>query len=133
MNYITSLRSISFFNDNGRYALTMNAINVWTYNIRKFLFGAGFSGSIWGEMLSPHNMIIQTLAECGLIFSIIVFGGLCIYIVKNFQTRYFISIIYVLIYGMFVTEFYVNSFTTVLFILVNMFRYVYKDNKSNFT
>lgn len=122
ISYVLRLRSISFFDDNGRFELMKQGIQIWLHDPINFVFGEGFSGGLWNEGLSPHNMIIQTISECGLAFALIVFLGLLRYVTKNYRSPYFECVLFTLVYGMLVTEFYVNSFTTIIFILVNMYR-----------
>lgn len=123
VSYIINLRSISIFDDNGRFFLIENAMRIWTYSVKNFFFGEGFSGGLWEDYMSPHNMIAQTLSECGLLFSVIAFSAICRFTVRNKDSMYIGCVFYTLVYGMLVTEFYANTFTTVFYIILILHTY----------
>ena len=119
IQYIISLRSglNGFLDANGRVETWINSINVWLADIKNFLIGGGLAdGSI-----KSHNFPIQTLAQCGILVSLIVFIMIFVYLWNNRKNRYKYVIWFVLLSGFLVTDFYANAFTTVIFILVDLY------------
>ena len=123
VNYITRLRNglSGFLDANGRFQTWRNGIRIWSDNIKSILFGEGFAGDKWIGIAKPHNFIIQTLAQCGFIVTLIIVILLAKYIKDNWRSPYIFLILSVILSGMLVTDFYANAFTTVIFILVDMY------------
>lgn len=123
INYITSLRYglTGFLDDNGRFGTFNNGIKVWLSSEKNILLGAGLTNDIFSEISKPHNFIIQTLAQCGLIFTVIIGIMVISYLVANWKNKYRYLLWFVFLTGMMVTDFYANAFTTVIFILVDIY------------
>lgn len=123
VNYIMSLRSglSSFLDANGRFETYSSGISIWLASLKNFLLGEGFSGGMWEGVAKPHNFLIQTLAQCGLLVTIIVLIFICSYLYINRKNLYVYLPLYVLLSSMLVTDFYANAFTTVIFIIVDIY------------
>lgn len=123
VHYIISLRKglSSFLDANGRIETWMDGIDIWLANIKNFFIGGGFSGGFWIGAMKPHNFPIQTLAQCGLIISLVIFSMIFVYLWHNRKNRYKYAVWFTLLSGFLVTDFYANAFTTVIFILVDLY------------
>ena len=123
INYITTLRSklTSFLDANGRIATWNNGIKIWLANIKNFFLGEGFTGERWDGVTKPHNMVIQTLAQCGIIVAVILTCMMIKYLVDHRRNPYVFIPMYIILAGMFVTDFYANAFTTVILILLDLY------------
>lgn len=123
-NYILKLRSNlnGFLDANGRYETWMNGIYIWTNSIKNFLLGAGFRSDLWITTAKPHNVIFQSLAQCGIVFTTIIFAEIFKYFIINKKNPYIYIILFIIMSGMLVTDFYANAFTTIIFILVELYR-----------
>lgn len=123
VNYITKLRNglSGFLDANGRFQTWRNGMSIWSNNLKNIFFGEGFTGEKWIGIAKPHNFIIQTLAQCGFIVTLIVIILLAKYIKDNWRSPYIFLILSVILSGMLVTDFYANAFTTVIFILVDLY------------
>lgn len=121
--YIISLRRglTGFLDANGRVETWINGISIWLADIKNFLIGGGLSDGLWTSMMEPHNFPIQTLAQSGLIISLIIFNMIFTYLWHNRRNRNKYAIWFVLLSGFLVTDFYANAFTTVIFILVDLY------------
>ena len=73
VNYIISLRSnlTGFLDANGRYETWINGIHVWLSSVKNIIFGGGLSSSLFQSFAKPHNIIFQSLAQCGIVFTIV--------------------------------------------------------------
>lgn len=123
VNYITTLRSglSGFLDANGRITTWENGIRIFGSSIKNILLGEGFSGGMWTGITKPHNLIIQTLAQCGIIVTAIVLVMLARYILENIKNPYVFMGIYIILSAMLVTDFYANAFTTVIFMLIDIY------------
>ena len=123
INYITKLRSklSSFLDANGRIETWKNGIRIWSANTKNIILGEGFSGGRWEGITKPHNMIIQTMSQCGIIVTITVVAMLGKYLIDNRRNPYIYIPIYIILSGMMVTDFYANAFTTIAFMLVDIY------------
>lgn len=123
IHYIISLRSglNGFLDANGRVETWINSMNIWLADIKNFLIGGGLADDVQMGSAKSHNFPIQTLAQCGLIISLIVFTMIFVYLWHNRKNRYKYAIWFVLLSGFLVTDFYANAFTTVIFILVDLY------------
>lgn len=109
-----------FLDDNGRYETWESGLSIWSSNLKTILFGVGFSNDIWNdETIIPHNMVIQSLAQSGLIFTLFMAVIICRLIYRNRSDMYNSIVIYLILSGMLVTDFYANAFATVVLLLVN--------------
>lgn len=122
IDYIMSLRSkLSGFLDlNGRMITWRNGLDIWGANVKNILLGEGFTGGRWQGITKPHNMIIQTLSQCGIIVTVIILCMILKYLFDNKKNKYIYIAIYIIASGMLVTDFYANAFTTVVFILIDL-------------
>lgn len=120
IDYITALRSglTGFLDTNNRTITWENGIRIWFANPKNFFLGEGFTGGRWTDITKPHNFVIQTLAQCGSIVSIIVFGMLLQFVWSCRKSAYVYILLFVILSCMLVTDFYANAFTTVVFMLV---------------
>lgn len=110
----------NLFDENGRIATWIAGISIWKENIRSILFGAGFEDSIWAKVGLPtsHNMFIQSLAQCGFIGTML-FMTLFIMYYKRIRGReYVFVLLYLIVTGMMITDFYANPFTTIIMSLI---------------
>ncbi len=132
MNYIMTIRSgmNGFLDDNGRFTIIKNGLTIWYSSFRNMLFGTGFKNEIWKNEVTPHNVLIQTLSQNGIILTTMICVMIYIYLHKNKHNKYKLLIWYLLLSGMFVTDFYANSFSTVIFLLVDIY---YVKNRWNQT
>lgn len=123
VDYITRIRSKlqGFLDANGRVETWKNGIHVWTESFKNFILGDGFSLERWTAVAKPHNMIIQTLTQCGLVITLVVIGMLTKYLLDNRHSKYFFIPVFVVLSGMLVTDFYANAFITVIFMLVDLY------------
>ncbi len=131
INYLISIRAgiNGILDDNGRFSLIYKGLEVFSSNIKTILFGAGFTGEEIRTLITiPHNFLIQTLAQNGLIITIIIFLLIFTYFKKNKNNKYKYIILFILLSGMFITDFYANAFITFLFIVVDICGVDY-DNK----
>ncbi len=119
--YLSNLRSIKILDNNGRIDVLEYGLHVWTYSQKNILLGEGYSGGLWVGQTSPHNMLVQTLAENGVLLFTVLLIGLIWYIKKNWKNDYVYVVFYLLLCGMLITEFYANAFFTVCFILVDYY------------
>ena len=119
---VTRIGLSSFLDDNGRYETWANGYNIWTSSIKNFLFGGGFASNEWNDAVLPHNMLIQSLAQTGLIFTLSMIIALAKYMKENRNKPHFPVIIFLLLSGMLVTDFYANAFITIAFIYVQLSR-----------
>jgi len=123
INFITARRGrlAGFLDANGRMETWINGIDIWLVNIKNFFFGEGFSGERWIGISKPHNLIIQTLSQCGVLITVVVMAMIVKYLTDNRQNIYRYIPWYILLSGMLVTDFYANAFTTVIFMLVDLY------------
>ena len=121
VNYIISLRSnlTGFLDANGRYETWINGIHIWLSSVKNIIFGGGLSSSLFQSFAKPHNMIFQTLAQCGIIFTIVCIFLFAKFLIKNRKKDSILLAYFVILSGMLVTDFYANAFTTILFCLIS--------------
>ena len=110
----------NLLDDNGRFLTYKTGIEIWTQSIGNFLFGAGFEDSIWlkGGGMTSHNMLIQSLAQCGIISTSLFIILFAMYFIRIKKTPYVFLFLYIIITGMMITDFYANSFTTMAMCLI---------------
>ena len=123
IDYILTLRSglSSFVDPAGRMLTYENGMRIWLVNFKNFLLGEGFYADRWIGITKPHNVIIQTLAQNGFIVATIVFFMIVNYLWDNRNNPYIFLVLFVIATGMLVTDFYANAFTTVIFMLVDLY------------
>ncbi len=124
MNYIITLRSNldGILDANGRLETIVGGIEIWTANIKNFILGIGFSSSIWKEgLVKPHNILIQTLSQCGIVVTLCIIICFKNYFYENRNNKYKYLPWFILLSFMLVTDFYANAFITVIFILVDWY------------
>lgn len=120
----------SFLDDNGRLETYVEGVRVWLQSIRTFFIGGGFGeGGFWESKEEPHNLIIQTLAQCGIIVTIIILLFFCSYFKANKGNKFIFVPLYIFLSGMLITDFYANAFSCIAFIVVDMFRTAYHENE----
>ena len=123
INYIMNNRINlnGFLDDNGRFETFKTGIMIWTSSFKRFFLGAGFKSSIWEGVTKPHNFIIQSLSQCGIIVTTILLLWIISCLLYN-KSRYRLLLIYIILSCMLITDFYANSFITIIIILINEFR-----------
>lgn len=124
IDYITTLRNklTGFLDANGRNVTWDNGIRIWGTNLKNILLGEGFSGGRWEGITKPHNLVIQSLSQCGIIVTFLVMAMLVKYVYDNRKSPYIYLPLFILLSGMLVTDFYANAFTTVIFMIVDLYR-----------
>lgn len=110
----------NIFDENGRIATWIAGISIWKNNIRSFMFGAGFENSIWVNVggMTSHNMLIQSLAQCGVVGTFLCIVLFIMYYSRIKRTPYVYVMWYLIITGMMITDFYANPFTTIAMSLI---------------
>lgn len=123
VNYMTSKRASldGFLDANGRTTTWINGLKIWTHDLKNFLIGEGFSGGMWNGITKTHNFAIQTVAQCGVIVGVIILGLFVVYFLRNKNNKYVYLPLFIVLSGMLVTDFYANAFTTIIFILVDIY------------
>ena len=123
IDYITRIRNklSNFLDANGRIETWRNGIRIWSVNAKNIILGEGFTGGRWEGITKPHNLIIQTMAQCGIIITIAVMVMIGKYLIDNRKNPYVFIPFYLILSGMMVTDFYANAFTTVAFMLVDLY------------
>ena len=123
INYtLTSRQHLQgFLDDNHRFLTFQNGMNIWLANEKNFILGEGFTGGRWEGITKPHNFVIQTLAQCGIIVFIIVACLLCKYFLDNSHNPYLFMPLFIIGSSMLVTDFYANAFTTVIFMIIDLY------------
>lgn len=110
----------NILDDNGRFLTWIDGINIWKSSMKNLLFGAGFEDSIWkiGGGMTSHNMLIQSLAQCGAIGTLLFIALFLMYykVIKHSDYRFVVY--YFIITGMMVTDFYANPFTAIAMCLI---------------
>lgn len=121
INYMVKVRG-NFFDENGRIETYRAGLKIWKENLTNFFIGGGLTDEIWIEQgtMTSHNMIFQSLAQCGIIGTFIFMSLFIYYFWKNRYTPYISLIVYLIITGMAVTDFYANTFTTLILCLVDI-------------
>lgn len=122
INYVMSTRAglNNFLDENGRSTTLVNGINIWLATPKNILLGEGFVGGRWTGITKTHNVLIQTLAQCGIIVTAIAFFMIGKILLTTRKSIYFEILLYILLTGMLVTDFYANAFTTVFFIIIDV-------------
>lgn len=122
MNYILSsrVRLSSFLDANGRNENFLHGIEVWTSNLRVFLIGEGFATDSFDLIAKPHNVLLQSLAQCGLIATIMLVYMFFVFYRSLYRSMYSPIFLFLIISGFLVTDFYANCFTTVIIILITI-------------
>lgn len=120
VDYISSNRVglSNVFASNGRVETWIDGISIWTASVKNILIGEGFAGDRWLGVMKPHIFIIQSLAQCGVVWLVCFCYLIFSYWqhVKTIKEKY--VILFFLIASNFITDCYANAFMTVSFILV---------------
>ena len=117
LKIFNNIRGIEIFNDNGRFETYHNVWPVLTKSIHNFLFGISFGYDNYNKM-GPHNFILEWFLASGIIGTVLLmllFLWLLLYCKRS---RYIGLIFDVFISCMFITSFFSNTFTTVVFIII---------------
>ena len=119
IDYITASRNLSgIMNLNGRKESYIMGLQVWKSSIKNVILGDGFTRYVYKGVETPHNMVIQLLAQCGVIVAVLIVAGIIAFYIKNRKSQEKYLIIYIVVANMMVTDFYANAFTTVVFIMI---------------
>lgn len=114
----TILREGNVLNDSGRSDINANALAMFSESL---FLGYGFGGATYRDLVGPlpHNLLIQSLVQGGLIFTIPLFIILLLVLFKTYFTRsYFLPVlICVLIGSLFIPNIFASRFLGVLFAL----------------
>lgn len=105
-------------NLNGRKESYIMGLQVWKSSIKNVILGDGFTRYVYKGVETPHNMVIQLLAQCGVIVAVLIVAGIIAFYIKNRKSQEKYLIIYIVVANMMVTDFYANAFTTVVFIMI---------------
>jgi hypothetical protein len=114
---LESRESSSLFDANGRFETYSYGMSMLTRNSMSLLFGSGISLENYTKMI-PHNFILETLVNTGIIVTITIVGlliSLLRYINKN-EYKYIIWGIFV--GSMFITNFPGNTFATIYIVVI---------------
>jgi|GEM_PF-6320599 len=118
---LSLVRPESLISDSGRSDLNQLALNTFLENP---LLGMGFGGSSYANLVGmiPHNIIYQSLAQGGLLFTIplFLFVGTILYTAYKENAYVFSSILVVLIGSLFIPDIFNSRFFPVLLLLLAM-------------
>lgn len=123
VNYILSARAglNGIFDNNGRFQTWLDGLRIWISSPKNILLGEGFVEGRWNGVTKPHNFLIQTISQNGIIVFMIIGGWMCKFLVLTNNLTYKYVVWFLLLTGMLLTDFYANPFTTVSFILLEFF------------
>lgn len=109
-------RTTNLFDDNGRYITYINGLEKFLENPKNFLWGIGLSERNY-ENLSPHNFIIQTFLDIGIVASVLLFILIFSFVYKFNKSDYMPVIALIILGSMFVTAFFANTYILSCFVI----------------
>lgn len=116
MLFFLSHRSMSLLNDNGRLETYANGLQEIFRTGKNLFLGIGLSEHGYGKV-SPHNFILQSVLDMGILAGSILFSQILLILIK-LQKSIYVSVLWlILIGGMFVTAFFSNTYIVICFIL----------------